>query len=121
MSARRVFGPVETPAPSAPTPRGPCVRSACGRPTRRGRLTWAGQNHPGTWGGARSSPGGLGLIRLPTVSPCQYPAAPDRLAGSLPWRQGGRDLSDDPAYDCQGCGACCVQLGPYDGTAYVYL
>lgn len=24
-------------------------------------------------------------------------------------------------YDCQRCGACCVQLGPYDGNAYVYL
>jgi hypothetical protein len=24
-------------------------------------------------------------------------------------------------YDCQACGACCVQLGPYDGNAYVYL
>ena len=25
------------------------------------------------------------------------------------------------AYDCQLCGACCVQLGPDDGNAYVYL
>jgi uncharacterized protein len=24
-------------------------------------------------------------------------------------------------YDCQRCGACCVQLGPFDGAAYVYL
>ena len=24
-------------------------------------------------------------------------------------------------YDCQRCGACCVQLGPHDGNAYVYL
>jgi Fe-S-cluster containining protein len=25
------------------------------------------------------------------------------------------------AYDCQACGACCVQTGPFDGNAYVYL
>ena len=24
-------------------------------------------------------------------------------------------------YDCQSCGACCVQFGPHDGNAYVYL
>jgi Fe-S-cluster containining protein len=24
-------------------------------------------------------------------------------------------------YDCQSCGACCVQHGPHDGNAYVYL
>lgn len=27
----------------------------------------------------------------------------------------------DLEYDCQTCGACCVQLGPYDGNNYVYL
>jgi Fe-S-cluster containining protein len=24
-------------------------------------------------------------------------------------------------YECQQCGACCVQQGPYNGTSYVYL
>jgi Fe-S-cluster containining protein len=24
-------------------------------------------------------------------------------------------------YDCQACGACCVQFGAQDGNAYVYL
>lgn len=24
-------------------------------------------------------------------------------------------------FDCQRCGACCVQTGPQDGNAYVYL
>jgi Fe-S-cluster containining protein len=28
---------------------------------------------------------------------------------------------DHAEYNCQNCGACCVQLGPYDGNAYVYL
>ena len=33
-----------------------------------------------------------------------------------------REGPDGPAgYDCQACGACCVHLGPYDGTAYVPL
>ena len=27
----------------------------------------------------------------------------------------------EPIYDCQTCGACCVQLGPNDGNAYVHL
>src|SRR5437764_11306128 len=27
----------------------------------------------------------------------------------------------EPKYNCQTCGACCVQLGPHDGNAYVYL
>ena len=32
------------------------------------------------------------------------------------------DAPDGPAgYDCRACGACCVHLGPYDGTAYVPL
>jgi len=30
-------------------------------------------------------------------------------------------MADGSVYDCQTCGACCVQLGPFDGTAYVYL
>jgi len=30
-------------------------------------------------------------------------------------------VSDGPSYDCQTCGACCVQFGRYDGNAYVYL
>jgi Fe-S-cluster containining protein len=30
-------------------------------------------------------------------------------------------VSDQTEFDCQTCGACCVQLGPYDGNAYVYL
>src|SRR3954471_12581779 len=30
-------------------------------------------------------------------------------------------MSTVAAYACQTCGACCVQLGPYDGTEYVYL
>jgi Fe-S-cluster containining protein len=28
---------------------------------------------------------------------------------------------DQAQYNCQSCGACCVQLGPYDGNSYVYL
>jgi Fe-S-cluster containining protein len=27
----------------------------------------------------------------------------------------------EPEYDCRRCGACCVQTGPHDGSAYVYL
>jgi uncharacterized protein len=30
-------------------------------------------------------------------------------------------LWNGPAYDCQQCGACCVQQKPFDGTSYVYL
>jgi Fe-S-cluster containining protein len=30
-------------------------------------------------------------------------------------------VNGGPEYDCQTCGACCVQFGPYDGNAYVYL
>jgi Fe-S-cluster containining protein len=30
-------------------------------------------------------------------------------------------MRNGPDYDCQTCGACCVQLGPWDGNAYVYL
>src|SRR5260370_42640864 len=26
-----------------------------------------------------------------------------------------------PEYDCQACGACCVQQGALDGSSYVYL
>lgn len=26
-----------------------------------------------------------------------------------------------PVYDCQLCGACCVQQRPFDGASYVYL
>ncbi len=26
-----------------------------------------------------------------------------------------------PVSDCQLCGACCVQQGPFDGSSYVYL
>jgi uncharacterized protein len=28
---------------------------------------------------------------------------------------------DATGYDCRTCGACCVQLGPHDGNAYVPL
>ncbi len=30
-------------------------------------------------------------------------------------------MPSEATYDCQVCGACCVQLGAYDGSAYVYL
>lgn len=30
-------------------------------------------------------------------------------------------MPDTPPYDCQTCGACCVQFGPEDGNSYVYL
>jgi Fe-S-cluster containining protein len=26
-----------------------------------------------------------------------------------------------PEYDCQACGACCVQQPPFDGRSYVFL
>jgi Fe-S-cluster containining protein len=34
----------------------------------------------------------------------------------------GKTILADPAlYDCQTCGACCVQFGLEDGNTYVYL
>lgn len=30
-------------------------------------------------------------------------------------------MPETPEYDCQTCGACCVQFGTEDGNAYVYL
>ncbi len=46
------------------------------------------------------------------------------LAREIPWsynsEQGEQHVAD-AEYDCRKCGACCVQMGPYDGTAYVYL
>jgi Fe-S-cluster containining protein len=30
-------------------------------------------------------------------------------------------LWNGPEYDCQACGACCVQQPPRDGTSYVFL
>jgi Fe-S-cluster containining protein len=30
-------------------------------------------------------------------------------------------LWNGPEYDCQDCGACCVQQAPFDGASYVYL
>jgi len=30
-------------------------------------------------------------------------------------------LWNGPEYDCQKCGACCIQMGSFDGTSYVYL
>jgi Fe-S-cluster containining protein len=30
-------------------------------------------------------------------------------------------LWNGPVYDCQECGACCVQQPPCDGTSYVFL
>ena len=30
-------------------------------------------------------------------------------------------MVDQAEFDCQSCGACCVQLAPYDGNAYVCL
>ena len=41
--------------------------------------------------------------------------------GRSPEARGGSALWNGPVYDCQLCGACCVQQGLFDGTSYVYL
>src|SRR5262249_4632541 len=58
-------------------------------------------------------------IRAIAAPICQAPALSIDSLDSISPRMATMDHG--PTYDCQKCGACCVQLGPYDGNAYVYL
>jgi Fe-S-cluster containining protein len=66
----------------------------------------------------RKIPGAANLVRaLPRVTGHSRVQPSTRVAGDFT----ETTLPPKPSFDCQTCGACCVQFGPHDGTAYVYL
>src|SRR5689334_13186441 len=55
------------------------------------------------------------------VRPIPSASAPAILSGTIRATEGDTGMPDDPSYDCQRCGACCLAPAGSDGGGYVYL